>query len=127
MGIVYEMYLLVQHYADSYPDVGVLDVLICDPEHLGFSSSHSRLGWWLYIFYLSKFYEVCAQVPLKPANGTSTPLPPLLPILKINHATSPPRTLVDDRHLHLGAEEEQSHLSSDVPPLERCVSLLVLA
>jgi hypothetical protein len=64
VGIIYEMLLLVQHYAADHPDVGVLDILLCDPKHLGFSSSHPRLGWWLYIFYVSKFYEVCAQVPL---------------------------------------------------------------
>ena len=47
-----------QHYFEKYPEVGVMEIWICDPKHVAFSQAHPRFQWWLYIFYLSKFYEV---------------------------------------------------------------------
>lgn len=42
----------------EYPSGNYFDAAVCDPKHIGFKGTGQRLGWWMYIFYLSKYYEV---------------------------------------------------------------------
>lgn len=59
VGVVSSVYKV---YVEAYPGESLLDSVVCEPKGIIVDPKASHASYWMYIYFLSKFYEVSLGV-----------------------------------------------------------------